>query len=195
MKKLLVSLWVLNLMTMAVRADVLIGRMETGDGREPSYTLGVCTNEGPEFWAFAVPNFPILEFGYTHYFPLGKRSGVLAGGYVSRWCEVNQWYAEPIAIGFTRLGDWKVKAFFGAYAPLNGGPWQLYSNPTQITTAVTPNVDLGVAGTCWFTQGAKPTFGFGPTGSLKVGDLTFSARALVGINQQNSVRFEVTCPF
>lgn len=193
MKKitLLVSLLIVS----AAGADTLFARTELKDGQNPSYTLGYCTSEGLEAWAFALPSFPILEVGYTHYFPLSGKTAVLAGGYMSRWCQVDQWYAEPAAIWFAHAGDFKVKSFWGAYVPLNGGALQAYCDPTNLTFQISPSVDLGVAANAWFADGSKPSCGFGPVVNWKVNDLSFSARALAGVNQPNSFRFEVTAPF
>lgn len=190
-----ITLLVSLLIVVSAGADTLFARSELKDGQNPSYTLGYCTSEGLEAWAFALPSFPIYEIGYSKYLPIGKESAVLVGGYASYWSKLDQWYAEPIVIGFTQIGDWRLKSFWGAYMPLDGGAWQLFNESTKITTPISSTLDVGVVGTSWFTEGTKPTFGFGPTGSLKVGDLTLSARALIGVNQANSLRMEVVCPF
>lgn len=197
MRNLLVSLLVV---VSSANADMLLGRMDASTGRESGYTFGYCHDVGKggslEAWTFAQPNFPIYEVGYSHYLPLSGKTGVLACGYVSYWSKVDQWFAEPAAILLSRVGDLKLKAFWGAYAPLNGGAWQLYCNPTSLMAPVTRRLDLGVATTCWFAEGAKPTFGVGPTASLKIGsDLTLGAWALMGVNQPDTVRLEAKLTF
>ena len=192
MKTLMLVLVVIS----SANADMLMGRVDAKDGREPGYTFGYCHESGAEVWTFSQPNFPIWEAGYSTYVPLNKRTGVLVAGYISRWEKVDQWFVEPTAIVFSRIGNLKLKAFWGAYAPLNGGAWQLYSNPTSLMAPVTRRLDLGIATTCWFTEGAKPTFGVGPTASLKVGsDLTLGAWALMGVNQPDTVRLEAKFTF
>lgn len=187
---LLVSLLTLNL----AQADLLVVREDAHRDGKPSYAVGVVT---PKFeaWTFAQPGFPLWEFGRTEWFQLNRRSGVLAGGYVSYWQVTKQLYVEPWSMWKTTIGTTQLTAKVAAYAPLNGGSWWLYSDQTAVTWPVTKRTSLGVATDWWLIEGSKPAAGIGPVANFTVGTVGVSLRALHGKNEADSCRLEVTCPF
>lgn len=190
MRNLMMALFVLTLsVTAATAQEALMVRTDLKSDREASYTVGVLTPE-LEVWAFALPDFPILEAGRLGYWQLGKDASVLAGGYLSYWTVTDQLYVEPYSIWKARAGDAACTTKLGAYAPLNGGDWQLFGD-ANVSWQVTDSLSAGPATDWWFTEGRQPTFGLGVAATYKTESAAFGVRGLARPGGSYELRMEV----
>lgn len=193
MKTLMSAL--LLVVTVSANADTLFARLDGRDGGEPSYTLGMLSDDGLAAWAIGLPSSPILMAGYSHRYQLNPQTSLTGVGYLARFTALDQWYLEPAAVLLGSAGDFRYKLFGGFYAPLNGGPWRGYIDQGNVTFAVSPDLGLGLGTSARFTEGQKSSFGLGPVVTWRTGQLSLSARWLAGVNQPNSFRMEVSTPF
>lgn len=178
-----------------VQAETLFARLDSSANSEPSYTLGMLSNDGLAAWAIGLPHNPILMAGYSHRFQLNKRTSLMGIVYGARYTQLDQWYVEPASVLLGSYGDLRLKLFGGFYAPLNGGPWRGYVDQGNVTLAVAPGLDLGLGTNARFTAGKKSSFGVGPQVNWRTGDIRLSVRWLNGVNQADSARLELNCPF
>jgi len=191
-KKHLMTLLALLTVVGAQAQDAWMIRTDAREGRKPGTTVALLTSE-LEVWAVNLPGFPLYEVGRTNYWKLGENTSVLAGGYVSYWPKSDQWFIEPWSLWRHTTGNTRLMGKLAAYAPLNGGPWYLYSDGVAATYQVTPTFDAGLAADWWLVSGQKPAAGIGAVANFSLGDhARLSLRALKGFNEPDTIRFELT---
>lgn len=137
-------------------------RVDMPRGGESHWTSAWLDASGWEGWVFSLPDFPIYEAGRLFPVKTGDDTLLLVGGYGSWWQKTNQAFVEPFAVYHKPLSDeWTFEACGGAYVPLNGGPWVLYTNDVSVNHDL-GKVSVGIGANNWWQEGSSSTFGVGP---------------------------------
>src|SRR3989339_973656 len=174
-------------------ADTAVGWIDCGKNAKPSFVSGYLHSSGWEAWSFAQLTFPIYEVGKLKVVDKTANTLTLGGAYLSHWVKTDQNYIEPFVLGFGNLfNDWSYKVKLGAYAPLNGGPWAVFSDEVSVVRKLDQKgrVQLGVGGKFYDEEGAQGFVMAGPIARLKFDETAITLRYSPIGNRPNQARVE-----
>lgn len=202
MRTTLVILVVLLIVAGSVMAETsVMQRTDMVGGGDPSYTFGIFTDSGLEFWGLGLPDYPDYEVGKTwelSALSTDKRK-IYMSAYAVVWPKAephDQYFLLPWPSASWQVGKAEVKADLYAYIPVNGGPLCIGTNDTGITWPVGKG-RLGISATDWKQEGCDHVWGVGLAGSHPLGKgLSVSGRYIPAFaGSAESVRFQLNASF
>ena len=196
MKTLAMFLLAIGFVGKSFAEETLILRVDAVRRDQPGYTAGLITGSGWEVWGICLPDYPDLEVGRL--WPVYEKGDelLLVGGYAALWAKECKLFALPWMSYRNKLFRGKLAADLAVYAPLNGGPWVVYSNEISLTWPLRQALDLGPAVSLWDPEGTDRVLGIGLTAKVRLSkSSSASLRYLWGIKAQDALRAELTLSF
>lgn len=171
---------ILLVASQAVAGTSVMQRTDVIGSGDPSYTLGIFTASGLEFWGLGLPDYPDYEIGKTWAVASlsSKERQVYFSAYAVVWPEANpdaQYFLLPWPSVCIRKRNVEIKADLYAYLPMNGGPICFGTSDTGITWPAGKG-RLGISATHWKQEGCEASSGIGIAGSCPIGKTTISGR-------------------